>query len=318
MIVPLTSLRGFAALAVVGFHFAPLMAGIPIFNRGFLGVDLFFLLSGFILTTVYSKELNLRSFFVARAARTYPLHLFTLAVLLPCFGRAQEYSADSLVCNLTMTQVVCGGTLSWNSVSWSLSAEWISYLLFPILLRPVLLCPRWMAGVLILGCAGIIIEISPITHLDVYRMGALNRSLPEFLAGMILYRAYCHKWLAHWGYFVGVVVVLVSALATHAPDILVISAFAALILASPYVRAMEHKALSFLGDISYSLYMVHALIGIFVIQAAVAIGIRNSLATAGVAIAASVAFAVVTYRYIEVPARAAVRTWMTARAHLPS
>ena len=95
MIVPLTSLRGFAALAVVGFHFAPLMAGIPIFSKGFLGVDLFFLLSGFILTTVYSKELNVRSFFVARAARTYPLHLFTLAVLLPCFGRAQEYSADS-------------------------------------------------------------------------------------------------------------------------------------------------------------------------------------------------------------------------------
>jgi len=175
-----------------------------------------------------------------------------------------------------------------------------------------------MAGVLILGCAGIIIAISPITHLDVYRMGALNRSLPEFLAGMILYRAYCHKWLAHWSYFVGAVVVLVSAIATHAPDILVISAFAALILASPYVRAMEHKALSFLGDISYSLYMVHALIGIFVIQAAVAIGIRNSLATAGIAIAASVAFAVVTYRYIEVPARAAVRTWMTARAPLPS
>ena len=73
MIVPLTSLRGLAALAVVGFHFAPLMAGIPIFNRGFLGVDLFFLLSGFILATVYSKELNVRSFFVARFARSYPI-----------------------------------------------------------------------------------------------------------------------------------------------------------------------------------------------------------------------------------------------------
>jgi peptidoglycan/LPS O-acetylase OafA/YrhL len=112
---------------------------------------------------------------------------------------------------------VCG-PLSWNSVSWSLSAEWIS---FPILLRPVLSCPRWMAGVLVLGCAGIIIAISPITRYDIYRMGALYRSLPEFLAGMILYRAYCDKWLAHWGYFVGAIVVLVSALGTHAPGILV-------------------------------------------------------------------------------------------------
>jgi peptidoglycan/LPS O-acetylase OafA/YrhL len=317
MIIPLTSLRGLAALAVVGFHFAPLMAGIPIFNRGFLGVDLFFLLSGFILANVYGKEMNVRSFFVARFARTYPLHLFILAMLLPWFGRAPEYSADSLLCNLTMTQVLCGGPLSWNSVSWSLSAEWISYLLFPILLRPVLSCPRWMAGVLVLGCAGIIIAISPITRYDIYRMGALYRSLPEFLAGMILYRAYCDKWLAHWGYFVGAIVVLVSALATHAPDILVVSAFAAIILASPYVRPMKHKALSFLGDISYSLYMVHLLIGIFVVKAMTAIGISD-LATAGIGIGASVLFAVVTYRYVEVPARAAIRMWMAARAPIAS
>jgi peptidoglycan/LPS O-acetylase OafA/YrhL len=310
MIVPLTSLRGLAALAVVGFHYAPFIAGIPIFNRGFLGVDLFFLLSGFILTNVYSKEITARSFFVARFARTYPLHLFILATLLPCFGRAPVYSADSFLCNLTMTQVLCGGPLSWNSVSWSLSAEWICYFLFPILLRPVLLCPRWTAGVLILGCAGIIIAISPITRFNVYRMGALCRALPEFLVGMILYRAYCHKWLAHWGYFLGAIIVLISALATRAPDILVVLTFAAFILASPYVRAMEHKALSSLGDISYSLYMVHLLIRVFVIQAMMAIGIRNDLATAGIGIGASVLFAVVTYRYVEVPARAAVRMWM--------
>jgi peptidoglycan/LPS O-acetylase OafA/YrhL len=317
MIIPLTSLRGLAALAVVGFHFSPLMAGIPIFNRGFLGVDLFFLLSGFILTAVYSKELDVRSFFVARLARTYPLHLFMLVMLLPNFGRPPTYSADSLLCNLTMTQVVCGGPSTWNSVSWSLSAEWISYLLFPILLRPVLSCPRWMAGVLILGCAGIIIAISPITRFDLYRMGALSRSLPEFLAGMILYRAYCHKWLAHWGYFVGAVVVLVSALATHAPDILAVSAYAALILASPYVKPMEYKVLSFLGDISYSLYMVHQLIGIFVFEAMIWIGSRNGLAVAGMGIGASVLVATVTYRYVEVPARAAVRAWMAARAPVP-
>jgi peptidoglycan/LPS O-acetylase OafA/YrhL len=175
-----------------------------------------------------------------------------------------------------------------------------------------------VAGVLILGCAGIIIAVSPITVLDFYRMGALCRSLPEFLAGMILYRAYCHKWLAHWGYFVGAVVVLVSALAAHAPDILVVSAFAALILASPYTRPMEHKALSFLGDISYSLYMIHSLIGIFVIESMMSIGIRNGPAMAGIASGASLLFAAVTYRYVEVPARAAVRTWMAARAPVAS
>lgn len=310
MIIPLTSLRGLAALAVVGFHFAPLMVDFPIFKKGFMGVDLFFLLSGFILTNVYSKELNVRSFFAARIARTYPLHLFILTMLLPNFGRTPAYSADSLLCNIIMTQVVCGGALSWNSVSWSLSAEWISYILFPVLLGSVLSCPRWVAGVLTLVCAGIIIAVSPMTDHDVYRMGALCRSLPEFLAGMILYRAYCYKWLAHWGYFVGAAVVLALALVANAPDIIAVSAFAALILASPYTRAMEHKALSFLGDISYSLYMIHSLIGIVVIDSMTSIGVRNGIAIAGIASGASLLFATVTHRYVELPARAAVRTWM--------
>lgn len=103
MIIPLTSLRGLAALAVMGFHFALLLPGLPVFNRGFLGVDLFFLLSGFILTHVYHDRLEARSFFSARFARTYPLHLFMTLLLLPAFRKGQAYSASALACNLTMT-----------------------------------------------------------------------------------------------------------------------------------------------------------------------------------------------------------------------
>ncbi|HVB69129.1 MAG TPA: hypothetical protein VNE67_14870 [Acetobacteraceae bacterium] len=44
-----------------------------------------------------------------------------------------------------MAQIVRGGPLSWNVVSRSLSAEWVSYLLFPFMLRPALNCPRRMA-----------------------------------------------------------------------------------------------------------------------------------------------------------------------------
>jgi len=58
VIAPLTSLRGLAAPAVMGFHFLPLMAGVAIFNRGFLGADLFLLLSGCILTHVYRQRLT--------------------------------------------------------------------------------------------------------------------------------------------------------------------------------------------------------------------------------------------------------------------
>ncbi len=146
MIIPLTSLRGLAAFAVMGYHFAPLLHDIPIFNRGFLGVDLFFLLSGFILTHVYNNQLNIRSFLSARIARTYPLHLFTLhLLLLPAFGRGEAFSATALACNLTMTQVLCGGVaqlefgIMGRSVPSGFPTCW-----FPFLLRPMLTCPRWV------------------------------------------------------------------------------------------------------------------------------------------------------------------------------
>ncbi|HEX4151204.1 MAG TPA: acyltransferase [Steroidobacteraceae bacterium] len=313
MIIPLTSLRGFAAFAVLGFHFSPLLGGIPIFNRGFLGVDLFFLLSGFILAKVYDKRLDVPSYFVARIARTYPLHLFALLLLLPALGRGDAYSVRSLLCNLAMTQVVCGGPMSWNSVSWSLSAEWISYLLFPILLRPVLRCPRWATAILILCCAAILASVSPITADDNYRLPALGRSLPEFLTGMVLYRLYNDKWLAHWGYFAGAVVMAALAFATHAPDILILTAFAAIILSSPYAKLMEYRVFSFMGDISYSLYMFQLLTADVLGAALLATGIRSGLAIAITGMGASILVATVTHRYVEVPARTRVRQWMAPR-----
>jgi len=289
------------------------MVGIPIFNRGFLGVDLFFLLSGFILANVYDKWFHIRSYFVARIARTYPLHLFSLMLLLPALGRGDAYSVHALLCNLAMTQVICGGPLSWNSVSWSLSAEWISYLLFPFLLRPLLQCPPWMAALLILCCSAILVSISPITADHNYRLLALCRSIPEFLAGMVLYRAYNDKWLAHWGYFVGALMATVSAFAMHAPDILILFAFAAIILSSPYAKIMELRALSFMGDISYSLYMFHLLTGALLSPALLAIGVRAGPAIAITGMGASILVATATHRYVEVPARARVRQWMTPR-----
>jgi peptidoglycan/LPS O-acetylase OafA/YrhL len=288
------------------------MNGIPIFNRGFLGVDLFFLLSGLILTHGYSQRLTTWSFFSARIARTYPLHLFMI-LLLPAFGRGEVYSAGALFCNLTMTQVVCGGPLSWNGVSWSLSAEWAAYLLFPFLLGPLLTCPRWMAGILVLCCAGILVSISPIGALDSYGAGALARSLPEFLTGTILYRAFKDRWLAHWGWFVGSVVAMAAAFAMRLPDILILSTFAAMILSCPYVKAMEHQCLAFLGDISYSLYMGHQLVGFSIATAMLAIGVRNGPVMALTATALSVLFATVTYRCIELPGRAGLRRWMALR-----
>ena len=89
----LTSLRFFAALAIVVHHARGLLvaesaiAGFPLDH----GVSVFFVLSGFILTYVYRELPNVASvgrFWLARFARIWPVHVFTLALFIALFGGA--------------------------------------------------------------------------------------------------------------------------------------------------------------------------------------------------------------------------------------
>ena len=103
----LTPLRGIAALLVAVFHFEMAIARfVPakqtmFFEKSYLMVDLFFVMSGFIILHVYGDsfmqsitKINLRKFIVARFARIYPLHFFSLmllVILVVAFSPAQHY-----------------------------------------------------------------------------------------------------------------------------------------------------------------------------------------------------------------------------------
>lgn len=118
----LTSLRFFAALWVVLFHYWPDLTGVstlPSFiAKGYLGVELFFILSGFILCHVYRSAVEegrfeYGGFLWARLARIYPVHLVTLvgmgamAIIAGQLGLgvdANILSWSSLPANLTLTQ----------------------------------------------------------------------------------------------------------------------------------------------------------------------------------------------------------------------
>jgi peptidoglycan/LPS O-acetylase OafA/YrhL len=150
----LTSLRFFAAFWVLGFHAiprrGPVDAWTAFWNRGWIGVTFFFVLSGFILTYTYGREasrLDARRFWVARFARVYPLYLFAMLFAVPQllhFLRVAGESGTPLdpghVAGVVMTslamlqswfgQLVC----VWNCPSWSLSDEAFFYALFPLVL----------------------------------------------------------------------------------------------------------------------------------------------------------------------------------------
>src|SRR6516165_5216799 len=163
---PLTGIRGFAALLVLLTHFSTLWVQLMpslhwidrLSGKGFIGVDLFFILSGFILSYVYFEPqkprmgfCEYRSFIWHRFIRVWPVHFATLILLLGLvlgsksfhLSLTGKYAWTALPFQLTMTHAWPlmpvdqyadpVAAFSWNYPSWSISAEWFAYLLvFPI------------------------------------------------------------------------------------------------------------------------------------------------------------------------------------------
>ncbi len=170
-----TGLRGIAALMVLFFHIrtpvgTELTFGFadPFSEYGFLGVDIFFVLSGFILSHVYNSQFSaglssakLISFAVARFSRIYPLHLATTLLMLITYAVAVKvgvtptessgYSATSTIMSLLLIQEWFG-VVGPNPGSWSISIEFFNYLAFPFLIFVTSKLPRhWPIAVILLG-----------------------------------------------------------------------------------------------------------------------------------------------------------------------
>ena len=194
----LTPLRGIAALLTVVFH-VDLMLGnggdmllrfkdSMLIDRMYLMVDFFFVLSGFIMYHVYSQYFKetvsgaaFKRFTIARFARVYPLHFFTLLfTALIWFVAAQlglpqisvlqcENSVYSFITNLLLLQSMnFHQWFSFNHASWSISTEWWMYVLFPFLVRPFAKLNSLGRTLVVLGCfVGYLIItfwIVPIVH----------------------------------------------------------------------------------------------------------------------------------------------------------
>lgn len=151
----LTTLRFLAAFHVILFHLKVqgILTGGPWWFQnfagiGYIGVNFFFVLSGFILVYTYaSKDLNPRRFWRARFARIYPAYVLSLAVTAPGFLFAlqhlnlpfyvwsqRHFTLAALSTLLLLQAWIPQGALTWNPVCWSLSVEGFFYCLFPFLL----------------------------------------------------------------------------------------------------------------------------------------------------------------------------------------
>ena len=222
----LTGLRFLAALHVVLLHVCSPSLTAPSYvltnwvRSGFVSVELFFALSGFVLVYSYAgRQYSKKEFYVARWARIYPIYAVALVLSLPSFLKEIYAGAYShtlvLACLLTVPGLLQAWfpptALAWNSPAWSLSVEAFFYLLFPYLLAHVLKVSRryWATALLAIwilavaapviyltanpdgvGWIGILVDTPAIGQADTHGwLGVVHFNpilhLPEFLGGAL-------------------------------------------------------------------------------------------------------------------------------------
>lgn len=281
----LTSIRGIAAWLVVLYHIRGGIAHLPPaveawLAKGYLAVDLFFLLSGFVIWLAWHDRLHDRAaiarFLHKRIARIWPLHavmlLFAiaLALLLRATGRIDPaFPFAELPLHLLLVQN-WGFTdsLRWNTPAWSISSEWAAYLGFAIVV-PVIDWRRLPSLWLIALAAALLLTLHwgmrGATSLgdDIPHTG-LIRCLCEFAVGTILAALFLRRPSLRWP--VAVAIAGMGAWAAGVPETLAVPAtFAAalltLALTAGYPRhPLEGRILHRLGEISYATYLVHSLL----------------------------------------------------------
>jgi peptidoglycan/LPS O-acetylase OafA/YrhL len=293
----LTGIRGLAAWFVVLYHirvgavsYLPGQASF-VLSKGYLAVDLFFMLSGFVLWLNYSDRLRgggfgaVPKYLARRVARIWPLHLFILALtavyasLVAATGELNtvHYPWEELPLHVLLVHNwgFTGG-LAWNDPSWSISGEAAAYLLFPLIVLGVdwrRLPPAWMIAILLLVALLLSTVMgwngAYILDRDIPRFGLL-RAATEFTMGTIL----CALW-RRWRPRPGLTAVLAGALiggavvlglAAGAPETLAVPLFLAgllLVIALSADRPgnpLAARPIHYLGEISYSTYLVHFLL----------------------------------------------------------
>jgi peptidoglycan/LPS O-acetylase OafA/YrhL len=285
---PLTALRIIAALWVVLFDYWPNLglASPTLVAKGYLGVEVFFTLSGFILCHVYLAQaeqhrLRYGAFLWARLARIYPMHLAAIALIglmgAAAMGLGQPVDANAvslkaLPANLLLINAWGFAPVSgWNHASWSISAEWFAYLAFPAFAFVALKLkhrPRLAVGLAVAFLVGLYAVFSrltgqSLTHATI-AWGAL-RIVPCFALGCALYLAWradlVRSNAAAWAGAAFSGAALITFAQSGAPDAVVVVAGGGLILSLAFVSKTWTSgrllnSLVYMGEVSYSVYML--------------------------------------------------------------
>jgi peptidoglycan/LPS O-acetylase OafA/YrhL len=292
----LTGLRGLAAWWVVFYHFREAMGRDAsqawfdtLLAHGYLAVDLFFILSGFVIAYNYAQFFTrlefaeLYLFYSKRIARIYPLHIFLLVlfiinpVALHLFSNSGEtgsrYSYGYFLQSVLLIQNWgFAKELAWNVPAWSISTELAAYLLFPLVIH---FLKKMSVLFLVLGYAVFLTTLYLIFHYnaldslghEIARLG-LYRCVLQFFMGAVL----CLLWVRffesrEWISMAGLLIALILALTFWLVGGLSSLVFVPLVFTCAILYVLNERSLganllsrpsvAYLGEISYSTYLVH-------------------------------------------------------------
>lgn len=341
----LTGLRGIAALLVAIFHIhQPGGDGwlSMFFRHGYLAVDLFFVLSGFVMALTYGAMFrdgfswkHYGSFLGKRIARVYPLYLTITATfsvfVLERTAQAGHDITFVVATNLLMVQA-WGMAPSLMPSTWSVSTEWAAYLLFP-----------WLAGGLLYGrkahaCAGVCaIGIAAVALANMGERGPLDvaaynsagpvvRCIAAFSLGIVAYRwrsvPGVRRWLGNPVSATALWLAALGLMCLPGTDVVVVLLFPALVAnlslqSSRLSGLFGSRVIHTLGVWSYSLYLIH--LPFDGLQIALARQVSPlvpwgaSLLASAVCLSVALVLAALSYSGIEKPSRSLLQSLLRPR-----
>jgi peptidoglycan/LPS O-acetylase OafA/YrhL len=328
-------LRGLAAVGVLLFHYTVFYdrlfhhdKSVPLFQSGAHAVNLFFIISGFVIYMTLAKTKKPMDFVVSRFSRLYPAYwcaaLVTFVIVRTCGLPELQVGVKELLVNLTMLQRYFG-VKHVDSSYWTLTYELGFYVmmlgLFCLkwLKRPLLISAAFLtfqSAVIILVMAKVLVVPSVVGKILLLSYGH------QFACGIVFYQIYkgVRNYWVHliplWAlaneYFMPKM--LYGQIDPSAPVMLLFVAVFYLFVFGR-LKWICWGGLAFLGSISYTLYLIHQRIGYVVIQNGYSQGF-NPFVSIGLAICVAIGLAVAITYIVEKPSLRLLRNWYRKRTEL--